>query len=62
MNKPVPLADALKQTRERRNPWTAADEARAQAKRQAEQAAQADWASRNPQPIEDEDEEEDEDE
>lgn len=53
-----------RQDRERRareNPWTAADEARFEAKRKAEQAARAKWLAENPEAgEEDEDEGEDE--
>ena len=60
-NKPVSARDAFAQVSARRNaenPWTAADEARASAKRAAEQAAQDKWAAANPQQDDEQDDEE----
>jgi hypothetical protein len=64
-NKPVSARDAFAQVSARRNadnPWTAADEARASAKRAAEQAAHAKWAAANPQANDEQDDEQDDEE
>ena len=60
-NKLVSARDAFAQMSARHaqnNPWTAADEARASAKRAAEQAAHAKWAAANPQQDDEQDDEE----
>ena len=58
---PISARDAFAQVSARRNadnPWTAADEARASAKRAAEQAAHAKWSAANPQQDDEQDDEE----
>ncbi len=60
-NKLVSARDAFAQMSARHaqnSPWTAADEARASAKRAAEQAAHAKWAAANPQQDDEQDDEE----
>ena len=59
---PISARDAFAQMSARHaqnNPWTAADEARASAKRAAEHAAHAKWAAANPQANDEQDDEED---
>jgi hypothetical protein len=58
---PISARDAFAQMSARHaenNPWTAADEARASAKRAEEQAAHASWAAANPQQDDEQDDEE----
>lgn len=61
MSNPISAREAFAQMTARNaanNPWTDADEARASAKRAAEQAAQAKWAAANPQQNDEQDDEE----
>lgn len=58
---PVSLRDAFAQSQARLTPWTAADEARLDAKRAAERAAQEAYeAAHRDDPVEEYDDEEDE--
>jgi hypothetical protein len=58
---PISLREAFAQSQARLTPWTAADEARLDAKREAERAAQAAYeAAHRDDPVEDYEDEEDE--